>query len=143
MKIFLDTSSLVKLYHEEGDTAIIDGIFEEFDVKAVFLSELTKIEFASTFLKKVRMKQISEINAKEILDVFESDLKNYTFIPTDQNIVESAKSLIAKYGVNGLRTLDSLQLSTAIYLKNSAGLFITSDKLLDSFFEQELLQTLK
>ncbi|MVN21952.1 type II toxin-antitoxin system VapC family toxin [Mucilaginibacter arboris] len=140
-EVFLDTSSLVKLYHREDDTAIVETIFKEFAVKTVFLSELTKIEFTSTIWKKVRVQQIGELTAKEIIVNFESDISKFTFIPIHTAIVEQARNLINRYGINGLRTLDSLQLSTAIYLKNQANLFVTSDKLLNSFFVNESLPT--
>ncbi len=143
MKIFLDTSSLVKLYHEENDTIIIENIFNSFDIEAVFLSKLTKIEFLSTIWKKVRIKQMSATEAKDITKVFELDLLKYNFVPTNNLIVEQSINLIAKYGINGLRTLDSLQLSTAVFLKNEVDLFITSDKLLNEFFKQESLPTHK
>jgi uncharacterized protein len=55
MKIFLDTSSLFKLYHKEDGTEIIEQVFNDNKITAVFLSEIAKIEFASTVWKKVRM----------------------------------------------------------------------------------------
>lgn len=142
MKVFLDTSSLVKLYHREVDTVIIENVFKDFDIKAVYLSELSKIEFISTIWKKVRIQQIDEPDAKEMTNLFDTISPRYTFIST-KNIIEQARNLIVLYGIQGLRTLDSLQLSTAVYLKNDVDLFITSDKLLNFFFEKESLPTLK
>lgn len=52
MKVFLDTSSLFKLYHQEADSNIIESIFTDYKVTDVFLSEISKIEFASTVWKK-------------------------------------------------------------------------------------------
>lgn len=143
MKVFLDTSSLVKLYHEENDTPSIEAVFLQHQVKIIFLSELSKIEFTSTILKKVRTHQLTEKAARDIIKVFESDIVKFTFVRIDSTIIEQAISLITKYGIQGLRTLDSLQFSTAVSLKNYADLFITSDKLLDSFFGQESLPTFK
>lgn len=139
MKIFLDTSSLFKLYYQEDGTNTIDEIFLDYEVEEIFLSEITKIEFCSATWKKIRAKEISEIMANEIIQAFESDFNKYIFIPVDNLIVSQAQNLIIKYGRLGLRTLDSVQLSTAVSLKNHADLFITSDKLLDSFFKQESL----
>jgi uncharacterized protein len=53
MKIFLDTSSLFKLYHREADTAIPEHIFSTLKITHVFLSEISKIEFESAVWKKV------------------------------------------------------------------------------------------
>ena len=64
MKIFLDTSSLFKLYHREEDTAMLEQIFSTTKVTNVFLSEISKIEFTSAVWKKVRMREITEFEAK-------------------------------------------------------------------------------
>ena len=48
MKLFLDTSSLLKLNHKENDTESIDQIFNQYTISAICLSEITKIEFYAT-----------------------------------------------------------------------------------------------
>jgi predicted nucleic acid-binding protein len=100
------------------------------------------IEFASSVWKKVRTKQLSELEATMFLKSFESDTLKYTFVHIDGDIISSAKQLITMYGKAGLRTLDSIQLATAVSLKGEADLFITSDKLLADFFQQESLPIL-
>lgn len=65
MRIFLDTCALFKLYHFEADTRLFENIFTENTITEVFLSELTKIEFSSTLWKKVRTKEITELQAKK------------------------------------------------------------------------------
>ena len=135
MKVFLDTSSLFKLYHEEEDSDIIESIFRNNKVNEVFLSELSKIELASTVWKKVRIGDIQEAQAKVIIDAFEEDFSKYTFIQIDNIIVEVARSLINKYGKKGLRALDSIQLSTAVMLTKKVDLFASADKLLASLLK--------
>lgn len=63
MRLFLDTSSLFMLYHEEEGSLAVERLFTDHKVTAVFLSELTKIEFASTVWKKVRTGAIDERQA--------------------------------------------------------------------------------
>ena len=48
MKIFLDTSSLFKLYHEEEGTEELEKVFSQAKITEIFLSEITKVEFTST-----------------------------------------------------------------------------------------------
>ena len=67
MKLFLDTSSLFKLYHQEVGSGVIEAIFTSNVVSVVFLSELTKLEFESTVWKKVRTQDITELQAKILL----------------------------------------------------------------------------
>lgn len=140
MIIFLDTSSLFKLYHRESGTDELENLFSQQIITAVFLSEISKIEFASTIWKKVRIKEITLNQAKITLDSFESDYQKYTFLEVDNRIIEQAKILISKYGSQGLRTLDSIQLTSAISANKNVNLYITADKLLNIFFEQEGLQ---
>ncbi len=142
MKIFLDTSSLFKLYHREADTDIIEKIFSKYNVTNVYLSEITKVEFTSTIWKKVRTKEITEEVAKTTLALFDIDLIKYTFIVSNSLLLEQARMLTSKYRLNGLRTLDSIQLSSAITLKSEVELFVTSDKLLKSLLAIEGLTTL-
>lgn len=141
MKIFLDTSSLFKLYHKEEGTVELEDIFIKTTIDTVYLSEITKIEFASTVWKKVRSKKISMEQAKSSLQLFENDFDKYTFITTDSSIIERAKTLLSTYGIQGLRTLDGIQLATAVSLSDKSDIFITSDNLLNRFFETENLAT--
>ena len=123
MKIFLDTSSLFKLYHKETGTAELEEIFSAEEITTIYLSEIAKIEFTSTVWKKVRTKEISELEAQTTLELFEADFAKYSFIVTDSIIIEQARILATKYGTQGLRTLDSIQLSTAISLSQRADVF--------------------
>ncbi len=141
MKIFLDTSVLIKLYHRESGTEEIESLFSRFEITSIYLSELAKIEFVSTIWKKVRTKEISANTAKITIDLFETDFDKFSFISIDSIILEQSRLLFADYGEFGLRTLDAIQLSTAISLKTYSDLFITSDILLKSFFEKEGLRT--
>lgn len=141
MKIFLDTSVLVKLYHQEDETDALDLFFSTSKITAIYLSEITKIEFESTFWKKVRTKELSEPEALRILEIFERDSFKYLFTPTDTIVIERARVLISNYGIKGLRTLDAIQLATAVLLSPQVDLFLTSDNLLKLFFEIEKLKT--
>jgi predicted nucleic acid-binding protein len=139
MNIFLDTSSLVKLYHEEIGTDAIDAIFRNQTITGIYLSDLTKVEFASTFWKKTRTGEISAELAEEIIQLFTSDSGRYSFLPIYSVIVEQAQLLLDKYGSKGLRTLDSIQLATATCIGSAAALFKTCDNLLDSLLISESL----
>ena len=141
MRIFLDTSSLVKLYHREANTAELERIFSTIKITGIFLSEISKIEFASTIWKKVRTKEITQSEGKKTLALFENDFRKYTFVATRSIVIEQARILCSKYGTLGLRTLDSIQLSTSLSLSSEVAIFFTADKLLKSLFEAERLPT--
>ncbi len=141
MKIFLDTSSLFKLYHQETGTEELESVFLKSKVTHIYLSEILKVEFTSTIWKKARTKEISSEQAKITAELFESDFEKYNFISTDSLIIEQAKNLTTKYGLEGLRTLDSIQLSTRKVLEKQVDIFLTSDKLLNTLIEREGLIT--
>lgn len=140
MRVFFDTCALFKLYHEEADTHRFESIFVKNSVSAVFISELTKLEFSATLWKKVRTKEITETQAQQTIAIFGIDLQKYQVLPIDTLVIKTAINLLEKYGKAGLRTLDGIQLATAILLKEKASLFVTADKLLLSFFDREQLR---
>lgn len=141
MKVFIDTSSLFKLYNNENDTHSIENLFASNTITHIYLSEITKIEFVSAILKKVRTKEITISEANTTISLFENDCKKFIFETIDGSIIEKSKNLVLKYGLNGLRTLDSVQAACALALASEVQLFITSDNLLKSIFEAEGLKT--
>lgn len=141
MKIFLDTSSLCKLYHQETGTKELEEIFSQVKITHIYLSEIAKVEFTSTVWKKVRTKEITKEQAEVTLELFESDFAKYNFVTTDSLILEQARNLTTKYGIQGLRTLDGIQLSTCILLANQVDVFYTADNLLNTLMEREGLIT--
>ena len=139
MKVFLDTSSLFKLYHKEEGTDELIGLFSENQIERIFLAEITKIEFDSVVWKKYRKRELVEDTALKLIRAFEKDWPKYTFVSDDNELRSNAKHLISKHGAEGLRTLDSLQLASAIQAKLETNRYFTSDKLLASIFKKENL----
>jgi predicted nucleic acid-binding protein len=72
---FLDTSALVKRYHQEVGTDIIDEIFEE-EGKVLFISDLSIIEFHSAIALKVRTREISRDAFFHLIGLSGSSLMN-------------------------------------------------------------------
>ena len=137
MKIFLDTSSLIKLYHTEIGTDFLDKVFEDFVINEIFLSDIAKVEFSSAIWKKVRTKDLTPVEASNIIDSFNDDCGNYTFIDLDAELISTARDLVSKYGLKGLRTLDSFQLASILKVKSELSFAITADDLLKSLIESE------
>ena len=67
--------------------------------------------------KNIRAGAISKADAKAIFEACEIDYEKYSFVPVDDFIIEQAKDVLEKYGSQGLRSLNSIQLSTAMHLK--------------------------
>jgi PIN domain nuclease of toxin-antitoxin system len=80
MKIFLDTSSLFKLYHIEDGTDEIMDLIKNNSIEAIYLSEITKIEFDSVVWKKFRKQEVDETKVLKIIQNFERDSSRFSLI---------------------------------------------------------------
>jgi uncharacterized protein len=129
MNLFFDTSSLFKLYHQEEGTRELIDFFRSNKIDAIYLSEITGIEFRSAVWKKCRKMEISEGKANLLIEKFESDSKNYQVVNQGDKLIRNAKNLVNKHWKTGLRTLDSIQLASVLTVKN-IDFFFTSDRLL-------------
>ena len=135
MIAFLDTSALVKLYHKEDSTLEVEKVICQ--VEEICLSRIAELEFRSTIWKKVRTNEIDKANAKTAIEAFENDFNKYSWIEIGFDGIQLSKELLMRYGQKGLRTLDSIQLSSAVALKNTNCQFVTFDLRLRKFFQEE------
>lgn len=141
MNAFLDTSVLLKLYHDELGTQ--DLLTQLATVEQLFLSRLTEIELCSALWKKVRTKEISLTSAELLVAAFLSDASKFNWIELHDERVRQAARLVIKYGKVGLRSLDALQLASALTLREMPNtVFLTSDTVLKHCFTQEALDLL-
>jgi predicted nucleic acid-binding protein len=132
MNLFLDTSAVVKIYHQEKGTEKFSQYLERIS-EELFLttSDLTKIELHSALLKKYREKEIPEKNLTEVFQLFDKDFQKYNIIFVDSIIKNVALFMLDLFGMKyGIRTLDSLQLATAIFSNNYSKIdyFVSADK---------------
>jgi len=140
MVVFLDTSTLVKLYYKEPDSEqLVNTISEK--SSAIYLFEIAKVEFTSAIWKKVRIGDIDKETAEKVITCFENDYEIYNWIFADSTIIEISKNLFQKYGFTNLRTLDALQLGACISAKSEIDIFLTNDEFLNELFEKEGLTT--
>lgn len=140
MKIFLDTSSLFKLYHKESGTQELMDFFNKNTIEGIFLAELTEIEFSSVIWKKCRKKEIDEKVALTLIEAFEKDSENFNIVSESTEIRQLAKKMIRKYWKEGLRTLDSIQLASVLMIRDKIDFFFTSDNLLAEIASFEKLK---
>jgi len=129
LKLFVDTSSLIKYYYpEEGALQVEKMILK---AKVVYICELSIVEFASALMKKSRMKELSKTDSSLIWQNFNDDLgaQNVELVNLYEDDYFKASDLIMKYGiVNNLRAIDSLQLAAALKVADAD--FMTSDSTL-------------
>lgn len=131
MNVFFDTSSLFKLYQKEDGTDFILKLFETNNIRTIYLAEIALIEFNSVVWRKCKMSEISQEQAEILISKFEMDTANYTIISFNEVIRSRARNLISKHWKSGLRTLDSIQLSSVLDVKGNLDYFVCSDKILN------------
>ncbi len=144
-RFFFDTSALIKLYHQEEGTDVVDELLLQDQPVIVAISDLTLIEMVSAFAKKVRTQAITKSTFTMAVTAFEKDVRAFELISIDQAVKFSAIQLLKIYSPErGLRTLDALQLASALAAngKMPLDLFVAADKTLLAVAKQESLPVL-
>lgn len=134
MNLFLDSNALVKLYHKESGTEnLLQLIDENAPDLLLTISDISKIEFHSAFLKRVRKREVTVKIVKEVFDSFKNDILMFNIVEVDNTVKTLASDLLKNIASKKrLGTLDSLQLSSAIISHQILPVdrFITSDRTL-------------
>jgi len=132
MNLFLDSNALIKLYHDEVGSDSLQRFIGKKDRDLVLtIADISKLEFTSAILKRVRQGEISLKIAKDIHSFFENDLYLFNIVSVGDEVKLLAGDLLLKVAHRkALGTLDSLQLSTAFVAHRVLPIdwFITSDK---------------
>lgn len=113
MRFFLDTSSLVKLYHSEaGSAELRTQIQPATDI--LIVSELMWVEFSSAFGRKVRRGDLLQAQAAISLGAFANDWTDFVRVALPLPILQNAAQLLERHTVLALRSLDAIQLAAAL-----------------------------
>ncbi|MEH2386398.1 MAG: type II toxin-antitoxin system VapC family toxin [Nostoc sp.] len=124
--IYLDTSIIAPLYWTEALSNAVEQLL--LNQTEVGLSQLAEVELVSALSRRVRMREISQQDARAIVERFQADLDSgfYTKIPVETVHYNLAREWISRFNTP-LRTLDALHL--AIAFQNNIPL-VTADEAL-------------
>jgi predicted nucleic acid-binding protein len=130
-RLYFDTSSLVKNYHVEAGTAIVQQLLAHANAE-FFISRLAAVEILSAFARKVQAGVLSSAGYDILRQRFLSDVTKRAFRPIRVLEVhyQLAADLIGKHAMSRqLRTLDAIQLAVALHFHSSFPLdhFVCSD----------------
>lgn len=121
---YLDSSALVKRYHDEPGTPYIDAIFAERDATFV-ISSITIAEVTSALARKHIEGTISSQALHDALSMLAEDLIADFRIPDIERYhIHDAQHIILRHR---LRTLDALQLALLRVTKPLSPAFLSSD----------------
>jgi predicted nucleic acid-binding protein len=110
--LFFDTSALVKRYAIERGTEAVDELIDETE-RSIIVTSLSVIETTSALRRKQNVGELTEQRRDDLLvEFFREATGPFTLVPIDDGFVR-AFDLVLK---DDLRTLDSLQLGTALEL---------------------------
>jgi predicted nucleic acid-binding protein len=145
-RYFVDTSALVKYYHFEVGSAKVSTIADAPD-NLLFISRIGLVEIHSALARKVRTGELQGAVFQQALRRFYADLRGRKFRlirPSPIYERQAIRLLVQKGLILSLRTLDALQLSAALWLKDQQQLdhFLCADTTLCEAARQEGLSVM-
>ena len=131
-RYFLDSSALVKRYHSESGSPIVNALFQE-SANRIVISRLALIEVHSALARLVREKVLSESEFIDLTGNLKEDVANGTLIVValSSQILDEGSAILSSFGLkNQLRTLDAIHLATVFVLQKRTIIeaFVAADK---------------
>lgn len=112
MVIYLDTSSLVKLYVEEEGSGEVEDMVQSSKVTATSL--VAYAEARAAFARRFRERAFSSRQYRELVSSFDEDWDNYLIVRVTKELVQLAGNLAERHGLRGF---DAIHLSSALILR--------------------------
>jgi uncharacterized protein len=110
--LYLDTSSLVKLYVSEKATPATKQLVGAMEVIAT--SRLAYVEARAAFARKRRERGVGPKDYRNILQNFDNDWESYFVVDISEALVKMAAQLAAKHALRGY---DAIHLASAVTLR--------------------------
>ena len=131
-RYFLDSSALVKHYHQESGSARIQELFDG-PANRFFISRLALVEVHSTFARLVREGVLTKPDLSRLVLRLKDDVASgvLTVAAVSSRRLEGASSILATHGPSyPVRTLDAIHLATAqaLHGRSQIAAFVAADK---------------
>ena len=131
MIVYLDTSSLVKLYVEEEGSSEINELVRSSKIAATSL--VAYAEARAAFSRRYREKAFKNSEYHHLVLKFNEDWNNYLSLRVTDELVRLAGDLAEKHGLRGF---DAIHLASSIILNKKV-----SSPVIFSCFDQKLQKT--
>lgn len=115
MIVYLDTSSLVKLYFSETGSIAVSRLVETAEVVAT--SQLAYVEARAAFARKRRERGLTLKDYRTVLQDFDDDWESYFVVDISNALVKLAGHLAEKHGLRGY---DAIHLASALTVHQQA-----------------------
>lgn len=129
MIVYLDTSSLVKLYVEEEGSSAIAALVKSAKVAAT--SMVAYPEARAAFARRFREKSFTSADHQRIKTCFNRDWRDYFIVNLTEDAILLAGNLAEKHALRGF---DSIHLAAAMILRREVSLpvvFLCADDQLE------------
>lgn len=141
MILYLDTSSLVKLYVEEDESLNIETLVRSSEATAT--SIVSYAEARAAFARRFREKSFTSDEHDRLKAFFDKDWRNYFILNITQDMVKLAGNLAEKHALRGF---DSIHLASALILHQEVSapvIFSCFDNKLEEAAEREGLDKME
>ncbi len=128
MIIYLDTSSLVKLYVEEDESSKVDALVKSSEVTATSL--VAYAEARAAFARRFCEKAFTNNEYNRLKEFFDKDWSRYLILSVTEDMIRLAGDLAEKHALRGF---DSIHLASALTLRQEL-----SSPILFSCFDDNL-----
>ena len=112
MILYLDTSSLVKIYVPEIETAAVQRLVDAAEVIAS--SSLAYVEARAAFARKRRERDLSARDYRDLVQDFDHDWDKYLIVDVSDAVIKLAGRLAEKHA---LRAYDAVHLASAVTVR--------------------------
>lgn len=140
MILYLDTSSLVKLFVEESGSDEVGSLVNS--AEAAGTSIIAYAECWAAFARKFREDSIPQREYKRLVFLFNKKWEDFFHIHTSSILIKLAGSLAEKHALRGF---DAVHLASAIILQDESGLkplfSCFDDKLQQASIKEDLAQS--
>jgi uncharacterized protein len=126
---FVDTSALVKRHIiEQGSLWVRTWILPRYQHE-IYISRLTTVEIVSVLMRRQRENTLRAAEVHQIRKNFgEHVRRQYRIVEMNREILDLARRLLKR---RSLRTLDAIQLASALHIKRHLSdpiVFVTADR---------------
>jgi predicted nucleic acid-binding protein len=132
---YFDTSALLKRYIHEDGSDRVDSIIVS--ASKIFVSLICELEVRSVLRRLLQMKEIDPSEVVSIATQFERDLELFSIVPIVDAVIVNAKMAIDRHQ---LRSLDSIQFGSFVYVQKEAKCFVSGDVKLVAACRKEQLR---
>jgi predicted nucleic acid-binding protein len=114
VKLYLDTSALVKLYVDEEGSPSVRGALDQADFIAT--SAIAYLEAQAAFFRRRREKGLSAREYRRIIQGLDADWTHYLVLEVTQSLIRDSARFAEVYA---LRASDAVHLASAVALRSA------------------------